>query len=270
MLDDGTAPNKSSIIRFRCRQVSPAGQVRTANFDSLYLGMAGVPAIYIQFEDGRADHVTAAQYMGAHRMRGNLAVVSDLVGQAGRASWAQLRELEAAGHCIMNQTMSHTDLSTLTQAQQEGELTGCRDALLANGLLTGRNAENWRYMSYPSGGWNAATLAAFGAVGIRMGFGIANPEIYYGMPFGQVYMLPFRQLTLATSIATIRGYIDTAIARGMLLMFYLEGMGTDSISLETFYQFIDYLVTKKNQIYSVTADDLYRLRSGPVRVPVIR
>lgn len=268
LIDDGTDPNLSSIIRLRCRQVAPSGQTRVVNFDSLYLGMQGIPAIFIQFEDIRAEHYTAAAYMTAHNIRGTFSVVSDLVGDSGRCTWAQLNEMEDNGHCLINATKDHSNLGGQSEAAQEAELTDCRDAGIANGIWAGANANNWRYMTYPSGSYDANTLTAFNNVGMRLGWNMIGSGSQFGMPFGQKYMLPYTQLGIAQTIDNLKTWVDTAIAGGLLFMCYLEDMGGYSISLDTFYELIDYLVTKKDEIYCVTADDLYRLQSGAITVPV--
>jgi peptidoglycan/xylan/chitin deacetylase (PgdA/CDA1 family) len=267
MITDGTSPDLSAIIRFRCRQVAQAGETPVVNFDGLYLGMAGVPTFCIEFSDGRADHYTAAKYMSAHNMRSDLSIVTNLVGDSGRITWAQLRELEAEGHCIVNQTFDHTSLATLTEAQQEAELTDARDDGIANGIWVGSHADDWRYMSYPNGSWNANTLTAFDNVGMRLGWNEIGNSTMYGMPFAQKYMLPETHLTIGMSIGTITGLIDEAIAGGMLLMVIIENMGAESITLDTFYQMVDYLVTKRSQIYTVTADDLYKAQTRSIIVP---
>lgn len=269
MEDDGGSPNLSSIIRFRCRHVAPSGQVRTVNFDSLYLGMVGVPTIYIQFEDIRDEHYDAAMYMAAHHIRGNFSIVSDLVGTSEHCTWAQLREMEAAGHCLMNSTKDHTSLATLSEAAQEAEMTDCRDAGKANGIWQGDAAENWRYLSYPNGSWNADTLTAFDAVGMRLGWNVIGAGTMYGMPFGQKYMLPFTHMTISKTIGELEALVDECIDKGMTYMAYLEDLGGTSISLATFETLIDYMVTVKHQFYSVTADDLYRLQSGYVTIPLV-
>lgn len=266
MIDDGSSPNLAAIIRFRCRQVPPAA-ARNVNFDSLYLGMAGVPAIYFQFEDCRAPHYDAAVYMAAHNMRGTFSIVSDLVGMGGRLTWAQLRSMESMGHCIINATKDHTSMGGMAEAAQEAELTNCRDAGLANGIWTGANANNWRYMSYPSGSYDANTLVAFNAVGMRLGWNMIGTGTMFGMPFGQKYMLPFTHLTIAKAIGDLQTYINTTITTGMLFMCYLEDLGGASVSLATLELMFDYLASKGTQIYTVTADDLYRLQSGPITIP---
>jgi peptidoglycan/xylan/chitin deacetylase (PgdA/CDA1 family) len=268
MIDDGTGPNTAAIIRFRCRHVAPASQTRVVNFDGLTLGMVGVPAIYFQFEDIRDEHVDAAAYMTTHGMRGSFSVVSDLVGTGGRATWANLNTMEDAGHCLMNATKDHTSLGGLSQAAQQAEFTDCRDAGRTNGIwaVGSANADNWRYLSYPAGSYNSDSLAAFDAEGMRLGFNMVGNGAMFGMPFGQKYMLPFTHLTIAKTIDDLKAYVDLAIARGMLFTCYLEDLGGASISLATFEELIDYLVTKKDQIYTVTADDLYRLQSGSVSV----
>jgi peptidoglycan/xylan/chitin deacetylase (PgdA/CDA1 family) len=241
--------------------------VEVLNFDSLRLGMIGVPAFYIHFEDCRSEHVTAAAYMAAHGLRGTFSIVSDLVGTGGRASWAQLQTMEAAGHCIINATKDHTSLGGLSEAAQEAELTDCRDAGKANGIWSGTASENWRYMSYPGGSYNTDTLTAFNNVGMRLGWNMVGNNTMFGMPFGQVYQLPFTNLAIAKSLSDLLTFVDTSISQGMLFPCYIEDMGGASISLTTFYAMIDYIWSKRNQIVTVTSDDLYKLQSGTVRIP---
>ena len=82
-----------------------------------------------------------------------------------------------------------------------------------------------------------------------------------------LYKLSATTITNAQSLATVEGYIDTAITRGDLLILTFHEVGAaGQMTVADFQALIDYIVTKKNQISAVTFDEIYRLTLGPVMV----
>ena len=104
------------------------------------------PSLSIMFDDGLAN-----TYEVARPILGDLPavmpVVTDWVGNTGRVTWAQVSELHAAGWEIMSHSMSHPDMTTLTEAEARAEFEGSRQAILDN---TGIHVRGWVYPSQES------------------------------------------------------------------------------------------------------------------------
>ncbi|HEX9028069.1 MAG TPA: polysaccharide deacetylase family protein, partial [Anaerolineales bacterium] len=110
------------------------------------------------FDDSQASTYTGLTYL---KDRGRVATIYTITGTIGNTGYhtaAHLLELDAAGFAIANHTHSHTNLTTLTEAQQETELSGGRTDLEALGLTRAS-----RHVAYPNGASNADTLTAMAA-----------------------------------------------------------------------------------------------------------
>ncbi len=104
------------------------------------------PSLSIMFDDGLMN-----TYEVARPILGDLPavmpVITDRVGDAGRVTWTQVSELHAAGWEIMSHSMSHRDMTTLTEADARAEFEGSRQAILDN---TGIHVRGWVYPSEES------------------------------------------------------------------------------------------------------------------------
>lgn len=88
-------------------------------------------------------------------------LVSDTIGTAGVITLAQAQEMDAAGMDMANHGKTHTPFDTITQAQAEAELSGCKNVLDAAGMTRASS-----HFAYPTGAYNAAALAALVTQGI--------------------------------------------------------------------------------------------------------
>lgn len=83
--------------------------------------------VAITFDDGHATHARdAAPELAARGMTATFFVVSDWVGRAGYATWAELREMADAGMSIQSHTRSHPFLSELPRTGALEELRASR------------------------------------------------------------------------------------------------------------------------------------------------
>ena len=115
-----------------------SGKTVHGSWDKFFFGLRGVPAIAIGFDDGQAvQYSTCFAYMQAHNIVGSMFVPSSYVGDAGYVTAAQLLEMQAAGWTIGNHTQNHTDLTTLTEAQQETEISAAMADYAAMGITDG-------------------------------------------------------------------------------------------------------------------------------------
>lgn len=87
-------------------------------------------AVALTFDDGDVTHYTCAfPELMARGMRASFFVITDRVGSTGYVTWAQLREMAAAGMSIGSHTASHAYLSTLSAARLREELSRSKAAL---------------------------------------------------------------------------------------------------------------------------------------------
>lgn len=86
--------------------------------------------VAITFDDAREDnYLVAWPILASAGMTATVFVVSDWVGQPAYCSWAQLRELHAAGWSVQSHTRSHPFLSTLNAESVRRELIESRERI---------------------------------------------------------------------------------------------------------------------------------------------
>lgn len=91
----------------------------------------------ITFDDGWLSAYTRAlPTLGAHGLRGNIAVVTDYVdlGFVGFMSLPQLQAAQQAGWSIVSHTVAHSDLTTVTASELEFQLGASKSWLQAKGF----------------------------------------------------------------------------------------------------------------------------------------
>jgi len=265
------------MVRLRFTIQANAGQIAVASFDDLEIGQTCVPAVILRFDDGYdTAYSVAYAYMNPYRIRGSECCITNKPGTGGvYGTWAQLQEMNAANWSIANHTRTHTDLTTLNEAQQEAEIIGGHDDLIANGLPNGSH-----YVAYPGGTYNANTITAMTNLAMLIGW---NARVTHGQdatPYSPTVLpnyVPFQTGTNPTSdtttVARCQAWIDEAIAGGLVtcMLWHNIGVGAN-MTAANFRLVIDYIRTKAlaGLIYPITIDDLYKLTLGPVSVPKIK
>ncbi len=111
--------------------------------------------IVLTFDDGRASQWNAVQALNARGMTG----VFFILGGGNALSDGQIRQLIAQGHEIESHTMSHPQLSLLSDAQLTYELVRSKQNLEA------KYGVPIRYLAYPYGDYNARVINATIAAG---------------------------------------------------------------------------------------------------------
>lgn len=246
---------------------SAAGKTPSLSWDRLEWGPTSVPALLLSFDDGWVGvYQNAFPVMRARGIRGTCFIVTSLVGTAGYMTWAQIAELAANGWTIANHTQHHTDLSGLTEAQQETEIQAGITDLTAQGY--GASA---KYFAYPFGGHNANTMTAMSNLGMLYGRTTLSPisDRRCMMPFNDVYRGEAVQVGNTVSVAQAKGYIDSAITDGAVLPMFFHNLGIAGTEMTTadFAAVLDYWSARRSQMPAITYDDFYRLQFGPVTVP---
>lgn len=256
------------IVRVRFGFTAATSKVAEISFDDLVIGAVHIPAIIVCFDDGYASQYTAFQYMKNFNMRGNIANNTGLT----LISAAQYREVEAAGWAVCNHTNSSTDLSTLSEAEQEANINGGKNDMIADGLSVGLN-----YLIYPSGGFNADTLTACTNTGMVIGRVTGHFDKTVGggtpiLPSAEFFQVQSQGLSLST-VAEAETLLDNGITDGMVMTFHWHNFGeAGQWTLQNFYDFVDYVRIKilAGQLYAITYDDYYKLTIGSINIPKIR
>jgi peptidoglycan/xylan/chitin deacetylase (PgdA/CDA1 family) len=260
------------IVGVRFQIAGATGKVTSVSFDSLFFSVTSVPCLLLVFDDGYPSQYNALKYMQQYGMRGSLAVISEWIGKSYSLTVAQLMELNAAGHAIVNHTSNGTDLSTLVEIQQEEQISRCKMALDGWGLTRCSN-----YVVYPSGGYNANTRTAMANLGMLVGRSTASDirgvgHIPVCLPNSDIYGIGSHGIT-NTDLVTAESYIDQCIEDGMVLVLHIHDIGSSGhMTVEDFQIFIDYVRAKAlaGLINVITIDDFYNLQARAVRVPMIK
>ena len=232
------------------------------SIDGLASGANGIPAVLLTFDDG---HNTlwnqAYDYMEPKNVRGTVYIITNQVDTIDRVTWPQLQDIYATGWTIGNHTAAHTTLTTLPLSAQEAALAAARDALNAHGLM------NVDYVAYPYGNYNADTLTAMANLGMRSSRTLLNFNNL--SPLTNPYEIAQKSVGRATTWETTKGYIDTAVSRGEILVLTLHDISANPTSsgmyIDPFQDMVDYIIAQGVPI--ITMDDLYRLQSSDITIP---
>lgn len=222
------------------------------------------PAVLLTIDDGNESAYSKAfAYCQARGINATLYMISGDIGGAGKVSAEQLTVMHNNGWDIGNHSTSATDLTTLTQEQAQTALAGCKTALDALGL-----SRSSAHVAYPSGGYNDTVRAAMTAEGMLTGRTVhlaPSPTL----PLIDPYTIETKVVKADVSLATAKGYIDTAISHGTIcsLLFHdIVDADVDDYEWSTanFQALIDYIIAQ--QITPLTISQLYALQSGAVTV----
>jgi peptidoglycan/xylan/chitin deacetylase (PgdA/CDA1 family) len=256
------SPSWANITSIRIRLDS-----RTANtysFDELTSGVVSQPAVIFTFDKSLSSLYTQAfSYMSSHNVRGTGYVITDLPDTTGYARWDQLQAMKAAGWTIGNQTMSNVDLTTLDLAGQTAQLQGAMNALVSRGL-------DPCHVAYPGGKYNANTLNAMTNLGMCTGRTLM--AFNNVSPLASPFEIAQRTIVKSTTLSTAQSWVDTAKARGEILVITIQGLSasptTNDWYISRFQSLINYCISQGIPI--ITMDDLYRLQSGGITIPLAR
>lgn len=229
-----------------------------------------MPSVVITFDDGWDSQQAAFEYAAARGVNVTNYIVSDWIDTPDYLTSAQLVAMDAAGWDIANHTEAHLRFADqlVTQANIEAAIVACRDFLDGLGLTRASHHLAYPWGSYVGSDSGATTFAAMAATGMVTGRTINETHFRVGeyLP-ASPYIIPSRVIKADTSLATAKGYIDTAIANSQTVCLYLHDFtaGTPTINEWTYANWealIDYIVATR--IPALTITQLYALGSGDV------
>jgi len=127
-----------NITKIRLRATSKPNTTVSVTWDDFNsVKDLGSGKVTFSFDDGFADTWNAKAVLDKYGYRANLFVVKNWVGTSGYLSLTQLKQLYERGWDIGSHSVSHSHLSSLTDAQKEYELRESQRFLVENGFLRG-------------------------------------------------------------------------------------------------------------------------------------
>lgn len=251
-----------TIIRLR---VFVTGANTDVSFDNFCTNVetSRVPMAMFTIDDGYADLYTQAYPQFSPRsLHATAFIISNQIGAGGRVTSAQLLEMQGNGWTVANHTANHYTLTTQNEAEQTAEIEECRTDLVALGLTGGD------HVAYPGGAYNATTRTVMASLGMLTGRTTAAGYNTIGVTPRDV--LNGHGLNASVSLATAKGYVDTAVTNKTTVCFILHGIVTGTpTSLEWNVNDLAALIAycRQQSVPLISIADYYQLLSQELTVP---
>jgi peptidoglycan/xylan/chitin deacetylase (PgdA/CDA1 family) len=229
-------------------------------FDSFYYRITTRPKCIITFDDGRDTvFTTAYPIMETYGFKGTCYIVSSAINDAGYMTDANLTTLYNDGWDISNHTYSHTNLATLSEANQAAEVNNCAAYLLTNGFTRNNMHRN---LAYPYGAHDANTILACISEDVLTARTVAAGYNFRVNQIIDPWLWKCQNEASSTTLLAVKSQIDSAIESGqevMLLFHNIVDSPVDATDWPTadFNSLMTYLDSKRGQIDVVTQSDWY-------------
>jgi peptidoglycan/xylan/chitin deacetylase (PgdA/CDA1 family) len=238
----------NTMIRMRFRNVSNSATLpSTALFSDLRIQRVYKAKILLQSDNVGSLSTIEKMYpiLNTAGLKGTVFVESGLIGVAGKLTLANLQTLYSAGWDLGNHTVDHADLTAISIDEAEANVLSCGGFLSSNGFT--RGAE---HIAFPLGATNDTVSAMLEINGFNTGRKATDRT--QTVPVADMFKLDAYTIKAADSLATVKGYVDTAITKGSTSILMIEGLADSSPSAQEWltsdYQaLIDYILLKKRQ-----------------------
>lgn len=206
------------------------------------------PLVTFIDDDGHNDVMTKLKPLfDSKGIKGCVAIISSYVGQGVYMPVSDIRTLSDAGWEILSHTVTHNDLSQMTDVEIDAELKNSKEALTNMGF----NVES---IAYPYGGHDSASRSLV-KKHYRCGFKTGespntSPINSYRLNrtmTGSYYDLP----NGADTLDYYKSKVDYAIANNAWVTFCTHVFATDATQLGYIGQLIDYIKSKSVDIVTV-------------------
>ena len=212
-------------------------------------------AVTFRFDDGwLSQYQNAVPKLNSAGYKATFYIVSRQLfenGFSGFLNATQLKDIYNQGYEIGAHTETHLHLMQLTQSQQQSEIQGSRNDLIAMGLGPVSS------FSYPYGEYNATTLQIVKDSGFLNAASTINQ---YVLPTSDKYQLERKEINASTTISQIKAMIDEASNNKKWLVFEIHQVldttnppgDIYSITKTIFDQTVDYVVQKKIPVVTIS------------------
>lgn len=214
-------------------------------------GVFTTDAVSLTFDDGwLSQYQNAVPKLNAAGLKATFYIVTRQMadqGFPGYMSKAQVTTLFSQGHEIGAHTRTHRALTTLSSSEQQNEIQGSRQDLLA------MNVGPVPTFAYPYGDYNGTTLQHVQNADFTSARSTLTGVV---VPTWDEYQLPRFSMEVNTTFAQAKQAIATTIANKewLVLVFHKIDNGSDryTTSPATFNQVVDYLVQQGIQVIPVS------------------
>ncbi len=205
--------------------------------------------IIIDFDDARESvFLNAYPVLKKYNIKGTTHVITNSVGTTNYMSLINLKELKRNGWTVDSHTMTHLNLSTLTEAEQKVELKGAMDWLKNYGF-------DYDLLATPYGGHNNTTIKVLIDIGIRMHRGYSS--LGYGgnnYPLVDRYKIKSDPVSNTETSQETKDRIDSRMSNYQLMHLTFHGIddGVDAInySPSKFEEVIEHIALNNYPTYT--------------------
>jgi len=251
---NSTTPDSwdNTIIRMRFTVTPEIGESVSVNFDDLRFGIEGEAKVIITFDDGKAGVINNAYpIMTINGQKGVTFIYTNVVGDSGIMTFANLTTLMNAGWDISDHTAAHKNLAAVSQEEMEADIDGGYDWLVANGF-----GDTAKFFAYPYGtksDFNDAVVAK-----VKERHILARTLVYMTFPHFDIlnyhdlnFKLSSYYVGSSTNVSTVQTQIDRVVeASGLLILTFhniVDSGATGGEYLTADFQAIsDYLKEKQD------------------------
>ncbi|MEA3201285.1 MAG: hypothetical protein QOE90_2713 [Thermoplasmata archaeon] len=176
-------------------------------------------AVVFTFDAGYKADLNVAARLEAHGFHGTFYIITGALGMGGVMTRQDVANVSARGHDVESETVTHTDLTTVSSAQLASELADSQSTLQS---ITGKPV---MHLAYPYGSHNP-TVDAATASRYQSGRSVTtNPNDFLGTV--DAYGLPGLMVLKATSVATAESYVDFAVSNHVTVVLSFENVVTN-------------------------------------------
>ncbi len=212
--------------------------------DTYTTGIFSAGAVTLTFDNGwLSQYQNALPKMDSAGIKGTFYIITHELadyGYTGYMSSAQIQHLYADGQEIGSHTQTHPYLSQLSPSQQQQEISGSRQDLLA------MHVGPINSFAYPYGDYSTTTVQLVQQAGYTNARSTLDG---YALPTSDIYLLPRFVMLASTTPQEVEQWIDEAVANKQWLIIEFHQVDTSgdtySTSPTVFDQIVDYLVQKK-------------------------
>lgn len=245
-------PSLSNINRTYFTVTPTTGLNTSIGIFEVKYNSRNIPKVLFTWDDGwLSTYTNAFPILSAAGFKATTWINSDNA-QGTNENWmhkAELDELYAAGWAIGNHSKDHATSGILDDYDAlYANYGACQDYILSQGWTRGAY-----HICYPSGLYSETLFQVMRDLGVETGRTVKGE--YNPTPVINPYMLRVMTLSLTSTFAGVKPYIDYAIRTGVTLIFMLHGCGTESgldIPVDVLQQIVNYLVETKVDVVTIS------------------
>lgn len=201
--------------------------------------------VTLSFDDGfRSTYENGIPILDAAGIKSTQAIITKFFSDPNYVTAAEVKKMAASGHEIASHTRTHPDLTTLSKSKAKTEIAGSKSDLSSLGVSVST-------LVYPYGTFNDTVISLAKSAGYS---GARAVEDGFNTPLTDLWQLRDQHITSNVSFETVRGWIDTALAKKqwVILEMHRQEKGGSEYSNDPalLKEIVEYI--KQNKVKTVT------------------